>query len=358
MLGRDPRAGIPTRMESIDMRAMRLERYNEPLVLREFPPPRPGPGEVLVKVVACGVCRTDVKILRGEIPPPIVSLPHTPGHEPAGEVVAVGSGVQGVNAGARVVVYFYINCGHCEMCRKGRGNICFDIKRLGFELPGAYADYLLVPADHVVPIGELDYQLAAVLPDAVAVPYHAIRRQARVEPGQDVLIVGVGGLGVHAIQIAKLEGARVIAADVDEERLDLARRLGADEVVNAGVGDPGGQVKRLTDGVGADAVIEIVGTPETLAWTLPATKRGGRLIIVGYAPGRPWPLDTMAMHYNEWEVIGSRVSTKAELAEVVSLVQAGKLKPVITRAFSLEEANEALAEVAAGRITGRCVLVM
>ena len=339
------------------MRAMRLEGYNTPLVLREFPNPQPGPGEVLVKVAACGVCRTDVKILRGEIPPPIVNLPHTPGHEPAGEVVAVGSGVHGVNAGDRVVVYFYLNCGRCEMCKKDRGNICFDIKRLGFELPGAYADYLMVPANNVIPIGDLYYQLAAVLPDAVAVPYHAIRHQARVEPGQDVLIVGVGGLGVHAIQIAKLEGARVIAADVDEEHLDLARRLGADAVVNTRAGDPSGQMKRLTDGAGADAVIEIVGTPESLAWTLPATKRGGRLIIVGYAPGRPWPLDTMAMHYNEWEVIGSRVETKAELAEVVGLVQAGKLRPVVSRTFPLAEANEALAEVAAGRITGRCVLV-
>ena len=340
------------------MKAMRLEQYNGPLALRDLPTPEPGPGEVLVKVAACGVCRTDVKILRGEIPPPIVNLPHTPGHEPAGEVVALGAGVQGVGVGDRVVVYFYINCGRCEMCRKDRGNICLEIKRLGFELPGAYANYLLVPASHVIPIGDLDYRLAAVLPDAVAVPYHAVRRQARVEPGQDVLIVGVGGLGVHAIQIAKLEGARVIAADVDEERLDLARSLGADEVVNAGTGDPAGRVKRLTDGVGADAVIEIVGTPQTLAWTLPATKRGGKLIIVGYAPGRPWPLDTMAMHYNEWEVIGSRVSTRSELAEVVGLVQTGRLKPVVSRTFPLEDANEALAEVAAGRVTARCVLVM
>lgn len=339
------------------MRAMRLEQYNGPLVLRDLPTPEPGPGEVLVKVAACGVCRTDVKILRGEIPPPIVNLPHTPGHEPAGQIAATGPGVTDVKVGDRVVVYFYINCGHCEMCRKDRGNICFEIKRLGFELPGAYAEYLLVPATHVIPIGDLDYVQTAVLPDAVAVPYHAIRHQARVEPGQDVLIVGVGGLGVHAIQIAKLEGARVIAVDVEEERLDLARQLGADEVVNARSGDPASQVRRLTNRAGADATIEIVGTPESLAWTLPATKRGGRLIIVGYAPGRPWPLDTMAMHYNEWEVIGSRTETRTELAEVVDLVRAGKLRPLVSRQFALEEANEALTEVASGRVTGRCVLI-
>lgn len=339
------------------MKAMRLEQYNAPLLLRDLPTPEPGPGEVLVKVAACGVCRTDVKILRGEIPPPIVNLPHTPGHEPAGRIAAVGPGVADVKVGDRVVVYFYINCGHCEMCRKDRGNICFEIKRLGFELPGAYAEYLLVPSSHVVPIGDLDYIQAAILPDAVAVPYHAIKHQARVEPGQDVLIVGVGGLGVHAIQVARLEGARVIAADVDEERLDLARQLGADEVVNTLAGDPRGQVSRLTGGTGVDAVIEIVGTPETLAWTLPATKRGGRLIIVGYSPGRPWPLDTMAMHYNEWEVIGSRVSSRAELAEVVELVRTGRLKPIVSRTFPLEAANEALAEVASGNVIGRCVLI-
>lgn len=338
------------------MRAMRLEQYNGPLVLRDLPTPEPGPCEVLVKVAACGVCRTDVKILRGEIPPPIVVLPHTPGHEPAGVVAAVGPGVKGVEVGDRVAVYFYVSCGQCELCLKGRENICRYIRRLGFELPGAYADYVLVPERHVLPIGEMEFERAAVLPDAVAVPYHAIRHQARVEAGHDVLVVGVGGLGVNAIQIAKLEGARVIAADIEEKRLDMAMSLGADLVVNASA-NPLEQIGRFTDGAGVDAVIEIVGTPETLAWTLPSTKRGGRLIIVGYAPGRPWPLDTMAMHYNEWEVIGARVSTRDELAEVIALVNAGKLNPVVSARFGLLEANEALSEVAAGRVAGRCVLL-
>ncbi|HEX9016461.1 MAG TPA: alcohol dehydrogenase catalytic domain-containing protein [Chloroflexota bacterium] len=340
------------------MKAMRLEQYGGPLRLRDLPVPEPGPGEVLVKVAACGVCRTDLKILRGEIPPPIVNLPHTMGHEIAGRIEALGPGVDGMSAGDRVVVYFYINCGHCEMCLKDRGNICMEIKRLGFELPGAYAEYVAVPASHVIPIGDLDFTQTAILPDAVAVPYHAIRRQAKVEPGQDVLIVGVGGLGVHAVQIAKLEGARVIAADVDPERLDLARKLGADDTVDAAASGALEQVKSLTNGAGVDSVIEIVGTPETLAWTLPATKRGGRLIIVGYAPGRPWPVDTMAMHYNEWEILGSRTETKTELAEVVGLVRDGKLKPMVSRKFALADANEALAEVASGRVPGRCVLTV
>lgn len=121
-------------------------------------------------------------------------------------MVQVGSEVQGVKVGERVVVYFYINCGKCEMCLKDRGNICFNIKRLGFELPGAFAEYVTVPASHIIPIGDMDYQLAGILPDAVAVPYHAIRYQARVQLGQDLLVVGVGGLGAHAVQIAKLEG--------------------------------------------------------------------------------------------------------------------------------------------------------
>lgn len=339
------------------MKAMRLERFNQPLVRRELPTPQPGRGEVLVKVEACGVCRTDVKIMRGEIPPPIINLPHIPGHEAAGVVASTGPDVDGIRTGDRVVVYFYINCGRCQMCLMDRGNICMEIKRLGFELPGAYAEYLVAPASHVISIGDLGFAEAAILPDAVAVPYHAIKRQARVEPGQDVLVVGIGGLGIHAVQEAKLLGARVIAADVNEERLQLARQLGADALVNVLASDPRKEVMRLTDGLGADATIEVVGSPESLTWTLQSTKRGGRLVIVGYTPGQPWPLDTMAMHYNEWEVIGSRTETKSELAEVVSLVRAGKLKPIVTRQFALEEVNEALAEVASGRVLGRAVLV-
>jgi 2-desacetyl-2-hydroxyethyl bacteriochlorophyllide A dehydrogenase len=341
------------------MKAMVLRSFGEALTLEEVDRPRPGPGDGVVRVGACGVCGTDVKIWRGEIPPPIITLPHIQGHEVAGVVDEVGGEVSIISPGDRVVAYFYIGCGECEQCRTGRENICVRIKRLGFELRGGFAEYICLPASHLLPIGpEMPFATAAVLPDAVAVPYHAVVRQAGLRAGQTALIVGAGGVGIHAVQVAKLSGARVIVADVSEERLEVARRFGADETVNVREGDPAGKVRAATAGSGVDAVIENVGSQDSLGWSITCLKRGARLVIVGYTPNRPFALDTMAMHYNEWEVVGSRVSTREELARVIDLVQAGKIHPYVTRSFSLEAANEALAEVAAGRILGRSVLAV
>lgn len=342
------------------MRAMLLEEYRRPLRLVEMDVPAVGAEEALVRVRACGVCRTDVKIRDGEIPPPIVTLPHVPGHEAAGEVVAVGEAVTRVSPGDRVVVYMYVSCGRCRACGTGRENLCPTLTRVGFELRGAFAEYLVVPAKQLLPLpDDLPFEQAGVLTDAVVVPYHALKRQARVGVGDTVLIVGVGGIGIHAVQIAKAAGLRVVAADLSEERLALARELGADEVLDPrAFADPAAAVRALSGGEGVDAVLENVGAPETLSWSLPAMRKGGRLVVVGYAPGRPFPVDSMAMHYNEWEIIGSRLAVKQELAEVVELVSRGLVKPWVTRTFPLEAANEALDELARDAIVGRASLVL
>lgn len=338
------------------MKAMVLKGYNQPMEWVEVETPRVGPDEILLKVKACGICQTDLKIYRGEIPPPIVTLPHTPGHEVAGVAVDVGKDVRTVQKGDAGMLYIYVACRECEPCLTGNENLCPDLKRVGFELPGGYAEYVRVPAYAFCPFDErLPFEEMSILTDAVATSYHAIVALAKVRLGQTVLIVGAGGLGIHGVQIAKLAGARVIVADRKQEALDLARQFGADLLVDSDRG-PAEAIREATKGRGVDAVIECVGSKETISWALPSLRKGGKLVIVGYAPGQPFPLDTMAMHYNEWDIQGSRLCTKAELLQVIRLVEQGAIKPVISRRFPLEKANEALHALAQGGSVGRMVL--
>ena len=339
------------------MKAWLLKAYDQPLESVERERPQPGPGEVLLKVKACGLCYTDIKIVTGQIPPPIVTLPHVLGHEVSGEVVDIGQGVTAVRMGDLGVVYSYVTCHDCPQCLTGRENICQNLKRVGFELDGGFSEYLCIPAYNLCPFSkDLPVHKMAVLADAVGTPYHAITRLAQVRAGQDVLIVGAGGLGLHAVQIAKLCGARVLVVDMNPEALALAKRYGADQILSPQ--EAGRAVSELTSGQGADAVIEIVGTPETLSWSLPATKSGGKLILVGYAPGRPFPVDTMMMHYREYAVIGSRFVTKAELQELIRLVEQKKIEPVVTKTFPFERANEALDALKNREHLGRIVLTL
>ena len=338
------------------MKAMILREYHRPLELVEVDTPRPMRGQILLKVKACGICHSDLKIYRGEIPPPLVVLPHVPGHEVAGEVAMVGEGVSDVNEGDVGVVYLYVPCRQCDSCIIGQENLCVHLKRVGFDLQGGFAEYLLVPSYSFCPFKKgLPFHEMAILGDAVATPYHAITRLADVKVGQNVLIVGVGGLGIHGVQIAKLCGARVIAVDKDQEALGLAERFKADVTMKP-EGDLVERVRDLTDGRGVDAVIEVVGAPETLGWSLPSLKKGGTLVLVGYAPGRPFAVDSMAMHYNEWNIIGARLSTKAELLDVIKLVESGQIRPLVTRTYPFQQTNEALEVLSKGKTVGRIAL--
>jgi 2-desacetyl-2-hydroxyethyl bacteriochlorophyllide A dehydrogenase len=339
------------------MKAWLLKGYNQALEPIERNRPQPGPGEILLKVKACGLCYTDIKIIKGEIPPPIVTLPHVLGHEVAGEVVEIGQGVSGIQIGDLGVVYSYVTCRECNRCLTGRENICQNLRRVGFELDGGFSEYLSIPAYNFCPFSrDLPIQKMAILADAIGTPYHAITRLAQVKAGQDVLIVGAGGLGLHAVQIAKLCGARTLVVDTNPDALALAKTYGADEILPAE--GAGAAVSKLTAGQGADAVIEIVGAPETLSWSLPATKSGGKLILVGYAPGRPYALDTMMMHYREYTVMGSRFTTKAELLELIKLVEQGVIRPVVTKTLPFDQANEALEALKKKTYLGRIVLTL
>ena len=339
------------------MKAMVLAKFNDRLRLSERPIPSAGPDCVVVRLRCCGVCGTDLKILRGELPSSVIHLPHIPGHECAGEVVELGTSVTDFKSGDPVILYFYRPCRQCRFCHQGRENICPSVKRFGFELPGGFAQYLSVPAGQLCGVPGLSYREAAILPDAVATAYHAVKTRGRVQAAERVLIVGGGGIGVHAGQIARILGAKVVVAERQPWKLQRLEQLFAGvKAFNPLEQDPDKLLGDWTNGHGVDVVIETVGRPDTLRWSSASLGPGGRLVLVGYQPELAVELDALQMHYRELDVLGTRVSTRQELEEVIRWVQRGQLRPVVDRSYPLEQANEALQAVADGTVFGRAVL--
>jgi D-arabinose 1-dehydrogenase-like Zn-dependent alcohol dehydrogenase len=338
------------------MKALVVEEINGPLISKEVDIPRPGPGEVLLRVLACAVDQFDLKIRYGLVPharPPIIL-----GHEIAGEIVGIGAGVTDWQMGQRVTSTLYLTCGRCRKCRSGRETICENfIGYVGIQTPGGYAEYTVVPGDNLVELpSSISFAEGAILANAVGTPLHAFTKRMRLQPGERLIITGAGGgVGLHAIQLARMMGALVMAVDIGEAKLAAARENGADAAVDPTVEDFAGVARAWTGGQGVEAVLELTGGA-TLPTSLQALGKGGRIVIVGFHTGSTFSVEASQMVANEWEILGSRNVNKQELAEVVSLVQAGRVRPVITGAYPLEEAEAIHARLGRQEIVGRVVL--
>ncbi|HCO49555.1 MAG TPA: hypothetical protein DIT55_09105 [Spirochaetaceae bacterium] len=349
--------GCVDRTDGPSMEAYVLESYGDALKRRIVPMPKPGKGEILLRVRACGICGTDLKITAGHLKQ-IVQLPHVPGHEIAGDIAALGPGVDNLFVGQRGAVYFYLPCGDCEPCRAGRENICANIRRLGFEKWGGFAEYVALPAHNFCPArSDTPYETLAVIPDALLTSYHAVMTAGGLKSGQRVLIIGAGGLGLHALQFARLAGASVAVCDPRPADRELAGKLGAGDLLpDLRDFSRGDEVDSLRRG-SYDLIIEGSGAPEMFPDALNCLSRGGRLVIMGYHTATPYSLDSMAMHYNEWSVCGSRVGTREELTRVMELVESGKVRSVIDRTLPLSEVNKGLELLRGSSVLGRVVLV-
>lgn len=341
------------------MRALTLESFRSPFVWRELPVPDPGAEEVLVKVRANGLCGTDIKIVAGQVS--TVPLPAILGHELSGEVAAVGSEVRHVAPGDHVVVHIYVGCQNCRHCRQGLENQCVRLRRLGFELPGGFAEYVTAPGRNVFKVSDkVPLEQVAILSGSMATVLHGLRAKGEIALGDVVLVIGIGGLGIHAVQLARALGARVIAVDISDERLQGASAHGAWEVVNGLREDVPGRVRELTGGLGADVAVEIVGggaVPAVLQQCMAALGSGGRLVVMGYAYGQPLTVDTAELVYGQWRLLGTRASGKQDLADVVALVEAGTITPVVARTFPIQEAGEAFESLRNDPPLGRIVLI-
>jgi NADPH:quinone reductase-like Zn-dependent oxidoreductase len=311
------------------------------LIFGDQPRPIPGPGEALARVQACGVNRLDIYARTGRTP---VKLPHISGSEAAGEVVAYGPGVarEPAPVGARVAIAPYLFCGQCEYCRLGDETICVRGDILGLNSQGAFAEYVVVPVSSLVPIPDgVDAVSAAAVGLAMITAWRLLIHRAQVRAGETVLVHAAGsGVGSAAVQIAKLAGARVIATAGSSEKMAQAQRLGADEVINYREQDFAQEVRRLTGKRGVSVVVEHIGA-DTWEKSVACLGRGGRLAICGATTGNEAQTNLWSLFAKELSLIGSYGGTRADLATVLGLVAAGKLKPVIHRTLPLENVAEA-----------------
>lgn len=331
------------------MRAAVLERFGEDLALASRPEPEPAEGEALVRVRAAGICGTDVKIVSGALPG--LELPRVPGHEIAGELVVAAAGLE---AGQRVAVYPLRSCGRCGPCRRGDTEVCAAAVRLGFERDGGLAELVAVPAADLIPLGSgISFEQAAVAMDAVLTSLRAVRHRARVGPGDRVLIVGAGGLGLHGVQLAAAAGARVAVTDPVPGHRDLALDLGAELALAP---ERLGEELGAWSPEGADVALEFSGSPAGFRAAAEALRPGGLLVCTGYRPGEDYGLDSSRLALTQLRIEGNRGGRIEHGREALAAVEAGEVKPLIDRVGGLGDVNELLAELRAGRVTGRVVV--
>ena len=338
--------------------SMQAARYHGPapsLRLETIPVPELGPGDVLVRTTHAGVCRTELHFLSGLLNLGIAPL--TLGHEIVGEVASIGDGVSTAQVGDRVIVNYYGTCGHCHWCRNGQQNLCDNVvAQLGFSADGGYAEFVKARADMLVKLPDgLDSSLACTLGCSATTALHAAGTIAPVQLGDTVLIYGAGGVGYSLIQVCKLRGARVLVVGRSERKLQLARDMGADEVIQATAEPVVETVKRLTDNDGVDIIFELVGTRETMDVSLQCLRKRGRLVFIGYSEDQLIATPLLLV-IGEVQILASVGSTQQDLIDAVNLASAGKLRQVIDRTGPLTDVNDTLNALKNGEIAGRAVL--
>jgi len=343
------------------MKALQYVVIGQPPQVVDIPRPRPGPGQVLLKVTAAGLCHSDELVMGVPESDYGYGLPLTLGHEGAGIVEELGDGATGVAVGDAVAVYGPWGCGACRNCANGQENYCLNAASLGITppglgSPGAMAEYMIVDDPrHLVPIGDLDPVTTVSLTDAGLTPYHAIKGEAhKLVAGSTAVVIGTGGLGHVGIQILRaITGATVIALDVNEEKLELARHVGAHQTLLSN-GEAAGQIRDLTGGNGADVVFDFVGAHPTLETARTSVAIDGSIVIVGIGGGTV-ATGWFSTPYNV-AVRAPYWGGRAELIEVLELARTGQVNVEVEQ-YTLAEGPAAYERLHHGQIRGRAVLV-
>jgi propanol-preferring alcohol dehydrogenase len=333
------------------MKAAVVRNFGKPLSIEEVPTPRPGAGQVLVKVVASGVCHTDLHAAQGDWPVK-PALPFIPGHEGTGYVAAVGAGVTSVKEGDRVgVPWLHGACGACEHCVGGWETLCASQQNTGYSVNGGFAEYVLAQASHVGRIpSSMSFADAAPILCAGVTTYKGLK-ETEVRPGQWVVISGIGGLGHMAVQYAKAMGMRVAAVDIGEEKLALARSLGAELAVDARK-EPAAEVQRLIGG--AHGVLVTAVSPQAFQQSIGMLRPHGTCALVGLPPGE-FATPIFEVVLKRLTIRGSIVGTRLDLQESLELAAGGRVKATIERQ-PLEAINEVFDRLRKGTVNGRVVL--
>jgi propanol-preferring alcohol dehydrogenase len=334
----------PSQQEKIIMKAV-LFPGNKKVEVVDRPDPVPGPGEALVRMRASALCRSDMSLYYGK---PVLASEAAktgmiiPGHEPAGDVVEVGTGVTNVKPGDRVAVYLAIGCGHCRWCHSGYRMLCPEFKCLGFDVDGADADYLVAPAVNCLKLpDELSFEAGAVMTDMIGTQYSAQKRLG-VSGATTLAVFGIGPMGAAGVLIGKARGARVIAVDVLDDRLRMAKELGADDVVDSGNQDATARLRELTHGVGVDVAIDCSGNGKAQNSALDSPRRFGSVAFVGESSSTTInPSDQFIR--KQLQVIGAWYFPLSEFEEISQFIVDRRIpvEKMITHRFSLDKAPEA-----------------
>jgi propanol-preferring alcohol dehydrogenase len=335
------------------MKAAVVRAFGKPLTIEDVPIPTPGPGEVLVKVIACGVCHTDLHAANGDWPVK-PSPPFIPGHEVAGVVAALGAGVTTLKEGDAVgVAWLHDACQHCEYCETGWETLCESQHDTGYSVNGGFAEYVIASAAFVARLpANVDFAAIAPILCAGVTTYKGLK-ETEARPGEWVAISGVGGLGHVAIQYAKAMGLHVAALDIAADKLALARAAGADFAVDARSPDAVDQVIKVTGG-GAHGVLVTAVSPPAFAQALNLVRRRGTISLVGLPPGE-FPTPIFPVVLKRITIRGSIVGTRRDLDEAVAFAAEGKIHAQITKA-PLSDINSIFDRLKAGQIEGRMVL--
>lgn len=334
------------------MQAAVVHQFGNPLSIEEVPVPMPGAGQILVRVVASGVCHTDLHAADGDWPVK-PTLPFIPGHEGVGVVAAVGSGVTNLKEGDRVgVPWLHSACGLCEFCLSGWETLCPHQKNTGYSVNGGFAQYVLAPATYVgrIPDG-LGFAEAAPIMCAGVTTYKGLK-QTNTKPGDWVVIVGIGGLGHVAVQYAKAMGLHVAAVDISEDKLDLAKKLGAELMVNAAATDPAAAIQKQIGG--AHGVVVVAVSTKIFRQSLDMLRSGGTCVLVGLPPGE-FPMPIFDVVLKGITVRGSIVGTRKDLEESLQFAAEGKVKAAIEMQ-PLNAINDIFNRLKHGEVNGRVVL--
>jgi D-arabinose 1-dehydrogenase-like Zn-dependent alcohol dehydrogenase len=337
----------------------------EAIVLAEFggdfrretrPIPRPGSGEVLVEVVAVGAGLTLEHARLGRLGG---TAPRVLGHELGGRIADVGPGVDGWAVGTRVTASFYLVCGRCRWCNAGRETLCAGFRGfVGAICDGAFAEYLVLPAANLVAVPDgVSLAEAGVVADAVATPYHAVSKRLGPIAGRTVVVIGAGGgVGVHALQVVRAFGGSVIAVERDPAKAaEIARRGLAETVVDPAAADWAQEALAAAGGE-IDAVIDTVGSSETLAGAAASIGRAGTVVALGFQPGATLAIDPLRLISDEITITGTRYATRTEIAETLELVRTKRIEPVIGARFGLGELDDAFDAIRGNEVFGRVVI--
>jgi alcohol dehydrogenase, propanol-preferring len=334
------------------MQAAVVEKFGEPLVVKEVSVPTPGPGQALVEIVASGVCHTDLHAAEGDWPVK-PTLPFIPGHEGAGVVVALGPGVSHLKEGERVgIAWLHSACGHCEFCRTGWETLCLEQRNSGYSVNGSFAQYALAHADYLGRIPEgLSFVDAAPILCAGVTTYKGLK-ETGTRPGEWVVISGAGGLGHVAIQYAKAMGMHVAAVDLGPEKMALAKKLGAEITIDAKTQNPAMEIQKQIGG--AHGVLVTAVSTTAFKQAIGMLRRGGTCVLNGLPPGE-FPVSIFDVVLNRYTIRGSIVGTRQDLQEALAFADEGKVKATI-ETLPLGSINDTFNRLRTGKVNGRVVL--